>query len=82
MVEKRLALKTIEMHDVVAKLHGMGDLKDISPAEYESVRDLTEKFYEAWKEAKDEGILVGVADVPFNKLAAERFEIEQALGKA
>ena len=45
MDERQLVLKIMQIQAVVAKQHGMGDLKDLSPGEYESVRDLTAKAH-------------------------------------
>ena len=78
-LRERLALNLVQLQSLVAKKHGMGDLKGLSPADYQRVCSMTEKLFEIWEEAEGDCDPITHDDAAFNKLARERYEIEQQI---
>ena len=60
MVEKLLKLrqqfqvKTLQIEALVAKKHGMGNLDDLAPADYQRVQTITGNLLETWEEGEHE----------------------------
>ena len=60
MVEKLLKLrqqfhvKTLQIEALVAKKHGMGNLDDLAPADYQRVQTITGNLLEMWEEGEHE----------------------------
>ena len=84
MVEKLLKLrqqfhvKTLQIEALVAKKHGMGNLDDLAPADYQRVQTITGNLLEMWEEGEHEAGFVH-DDTSFNKLAQERHDIEEQI---
>jgi hypothetical protein len=74
-----LAAKLIVIQKLVAKQHGMGDLTDLSPGEYQRVSEMTTAHLEVWQELESEGHPGIQSDEPFNSLAREYFAIKKMI---
>ena len=74
-----LAAKLILIQKLVAKQHGLGDLGDLSPGEYERVSEMTTAHLEVWQELDREGHPGTQSDEPFNSLAREYFAIKKKI---
>lgn len=75
----RLAMNTVQIQMLVAKKNGMGDLVDLSPADYQRLDALIENCFATWKEAESEGDPPSQDDGTFNKLALARREIQMQI---
>ena len=71
----RLAVKKVQIRKLVANKHGMGNLTDLSPADYLRVESLTDNYLEIWEEAFGEG----QGNDLFNALARECHEIQKQI---
>jgi len=75
----QLTLKQVEVQSLVAKRLGMGDLKDLSPANLRRAEELAEKYLDIWKEANDEGDPLTQIDDAFNTLACEYHDLKKQI---
>jgi hypothetical protein len=73
----RIEAKTIEIQALVARKHGMGELKDLSAPDRQLVEAFTRKFLEIWEEAYREGDPATQGDDAFNILARELLELNR-----
>jgi hypothetical protein len=64
---------------LVAKQNAMGDLVDLSSADYRRLDALIENCFAIWKEAESEGDPSSQDDGAFNKLALARREIQMQI---
>ena len=74
-----LAAKLIVIQKLVAKQHGMGELSDLSPGEYERVSEMTTAHLQVWQELDSEGHPGTQNDEPFNSLAREYFAVKKKI---
>ena len=77
-LRQRLKINTMEIEQLVAKEHNMGELNELSPDDYVRLKNISEKLLLQWAEAQHERLERG-DDSPFNRLAAEHFELQQKL---
>ena len=75
----QLAVKKIQIQKFVAKKHGMGNLTDLSPADYLRVASLTDNYLEIWEEAFGEGHPDTQGTDTFHTLAREHHEIQKQI---
>jgi hypothetical protein len=75
----QLTAKKIQIQAFVAKKHGMGALKDLSPEDFERVEHLTDSYLEIWEEAHREGHPATQEAGTFNTLARECHEIQKQI---
>ena len=78
-VLERLTLKHAEFQSLVAKRLGMGDLNDLSAANFRRAEELAEKYLDIWKEANDEGDPLTQIDDAFNTLAREYHDLKKQI---
>lgn len=78
-LRQQLAVNTVQIELLVARKHGVDLLKTASPAEYQTIRDLTGKLLDLWKDAKDEGVPEVADPVRFNELAAAHHDLKRRI---
>jgi hypothetical protein len=78
-VLEQLMLKQAEFQSLVAKRLGMGDLKDLSPANFRRAEELAEKYLDIWKEADDQGDPLTQVDDVLNTLARECHDLKKQI---
>jgi hypothetical protein len=76
---EQLTLKQVEFQRLLAKRLGMGDLKDLSAANFRRAEELAEKYLDIWKEANDEGDPLTQTDDAFNTLAREYHDLKKQI---
>jgi hypothetical protein len=81
-VLEQLTLKQVEFLSLVAKRLGMGDLKDLSPANLRRAEELAEKYLDIWKEADGEGDPLTQVDDVFTTLAREYHDLKKQIDDA
>jgi phage terminase small subunit len=78
-LRRSLDEKTTEIEAFIAREQGMGDIRAMSPADYEQLQRDVEELLEQWKEAAPEEGYGTPEDSQLDKLISERFEIEQKI---
>src|SRR5262245_24362660 len=78
-VLEQLMLKQVEFKSCLAKRLGMGNLKDLSPANLRRAEELAEKYLDIWKEADSEGDPLTQIDDAFNTLAREYHDLRKQI---
>ena len=75
----QLMLKQVEFQRLLANRLGMGDLKDLSPANLRRAEELAEKYLEIWKEADGEDDPLTHVNDAFNTLAREYHDLKKQI---
>jgi Ribonuclease G/E len=78
-LRRRLDEKTTEIEAFIAREQGMGDIRAMSPSDYEQLQRDVEELLEQWEEAAPEEGYGTPEDSQLDKLISERFEIEQKI---
>ena len=76
-VREQLTLKQDEFHSLVAERLGMGDLKDLSPANLRRAEELAEKYLDIWEEAERQGDPLTQTDDALTTLAREYHDLKK-----
>jgi hypothetical protein len=76
-VREQLTLKQDEFQSLVAKRLGLGDLKDLSPANLRRAEELAEKYLEIWEEADRQGDPLTQVDDALTTLAREYYDLKK-----
>ena len=76
-VREQLTLKQDEFQSLVAKRLGMGDLKDLSPANLRRAEELAEKYLDIWEEADRQGDPLAQVDDALATLAREYHDLKK-----
>jgi hypothetical protein len=76
-VREQLTLKQDEFQSLVAKRLGMGDLKDLSPANLRRAEELAEKYLDIWEEADRQGDPLTQVDDALTTLAREYHDLKK-----
>ena len=78
-VREQLTLKQDEFQSLVAKRLGMGDLKDLSPANLRRAEELAEKYLDIWEEADRQGDPLAQVDDALATLAREYHDLKKQI---
>lgn len=81
-VREQLTLKQDEFQSLVAKRLGMGDLKDLSPANLRRAEELAEKYLDIWEEADLQGDPLTQVDDALTTLAREYYDLKKQIDDA
>jgi hypothetical protein len=76
-VREKLTLKQDEFQSLVAERLGMGDLKDLSPANLRRAEELAERYLDVWAEADRQGDPLTQADDALTTLAREYHDLKK-----
>jgi hypothetical protein len=76
-VREKLTLKQDEFQSLVAERLGMGDLKDLSPANLRRAEELAERYLDVWEEADRQGDPLTQVDDALATLAREYHDLKK-----
>jgi hypothetical protein len=78
-VHEELVAKTREIQELIAEEQQFGPLDAMTDSEYERLRSHVDQLLQEWEKEKNEDGRAVTGSVAFNRLAQERFAIEQQI---